>query len=158
MKTLLAALFCSFLSFSALAQEYDEYGNPIEESAPAEPAPLSCYEKYVKLFEERGCEPVPDGLHEDVVIVVDNGSAVECYSGRANVVNGRIAPSSIKVASDSGDPQPVAKVKGDSPVGIKDGFMHKIITANNESVVVIFPKYLKPKKSAYKKAPEPKMD
>lgn len=156
-----------FLIFSVVvnAQEdtpqetqYDENGNPIAPAAPAPPPELNCYEKYVKAFEERGAEAIAEGLHEDVIVVIESATGVECFTGRANVVSGRVAPSSIKVITESGEYEPVAKVKGDGATGIKNGCTFPVTTISNERVTVVFSKALKPKKSTYKKAPAPNLD
>lgn len=49
-----------------------------------------CYADYYIAFHERGAAEIPDGEHEVVFVVLNQGNS-ECFMGRATVKNGKVA-------------------------------------------------------------------
>ncbi len=49
-----------------------------------------CYSNYYIAFHERGAMEVPDGEHETVLVVINQGRS-QCYMAKINVVGGKIA-------------------------------------------------------------------
>ena len=52
-------------------------------------AQSNCYDDYFKVFNERGANAVPDGIHE-VVFTIRDGNKADCYMGKVEVKNNRI--------------------------------------------------------------------
>lgn len=63
----------------------------------------TCYEKYAKLFEQRGAYNIDDGWHEDIIITVRKGTNADCFLGKVKVENGAIVINEIyvKLVDDS---------------------------------------------------------
>src|SRR5689334_17368838 len=51
---------------------------------------LNCYNKWAAKFEDRGAEPVADGVYEDVIITNRQGAKAVCNNGKAEVKEGKI--------------------------------------------------------------------
>jgi hypothetical protein len=51
---------------------------------------LNCYNKWAAKFEERGAEPVADGIYEDVIITNRQGAKAVCNNGKAEVRDGKV--------------------------------------------------------------------
>jgi hypothetical protein len=81
MKKILSILILGLLSGWAYAQDSPPsiFSSGIE----------GCYSNYYISFHERGAYEVPDGEHEAVLVVVNNGRS-ECYMAKAHVENGVI--------------------------------------------------------------------
>ena len=117
----------------------------------------NCYLKWAKKFEERGSEDVPDGTYDDVIVVYRQGTRADCYSGKVEVVKGKIT--SISLKQDDGKYEVVdKKYKFNTEMKIVNGVSTTQITMDDILVNVIFYKKLKPKKPGYQKAPDPKDD
>ena len=89
-KILLTAATLFFLSVIASAQS----GSGTAQTDD------NCYLKWAKKFEERGSEDVPDGTYDDVIVVYRQGARADCYSGKVEVVKGKII--SIALKQDDG--------------------------------------------------------
>ncbi|HET6244143.1 MAG: hypothetical protein H0V01_07200 [Bacteroidetes bacterium] len=141
-KLLLAALL--FTSFSSFAQKDIE---------------VNCYQKYAKVFEERGAENIPDGWYEDVIISIRYGSNADCYLGKVNVVEGRVVVKEMQIKFQDGSYEFVKRnYKHDFPVSIVAGISKTLVTLEDELINIMFVKHVKPKKKAYERAPEPTFD
>lgn len=117
---------------------------------------LNCYNKWSVKFEERGAEEVKDGVYADVVIAFRQGAKADCYTGKAEVVNGKLTH--FYTESVDGQYLEVKKQwKPNSPkeITIVNGISITMVTIHNELINVIWPNKLKPKKAALKRAPEP---
>src|SRR5262245_13323933 len=58
---------------------------------PARPAGSSnCFAEWYTLFKERGATAVPDGV-QDVIITLRNNDYTECFMGRIEVANSKLA-------------------------------------------------------------------
>jgi hypothetical protein len=117
----------------------------------------NCYLKWAKKFEERGSEDVPDGTYDDVIITYRQGARADCYSGKVEVVKGKVTQ--IWIKQDDGKYELVdKKSKFNTEMKIINGMSTTQITTDDILIDVIFYKKLKPKKPGYQKAPDPKDD
>ncbi len=125
----------------------------------AEAAELNCFNKWSVKFEERGAEEVKDGPYTDVIITFRQGSKADCYSGKADVKDGKLL--NFYITLDDGSYDKVLKVwknNSEKDVEIINGISRTMITVHSELINVIWPNKLKPKKAAPKRAPEPADD
>lgn len=120
----------------------------------------NCYQKYAKVFETRGANPVENGWHEDVIITIRQGSHAECFMGKAQVVNGAIPSTDIYLKFQDGTYEQVKRIykHDDIPCSIVNGISRTLVTSSDELINVMFVKAVKPKKKAYERAPEPTFD
>jgi hypothetical protein len=120
---------------------------------------LNCYNKWAVKFEERGAEDVKDGVYTDVIVTQRMGSKADCFSGKAEVMDGKLTK--FYIVLDDGSYSEVSKVwkpESKSAVEIINGISRTKITVHNELVNVLWPSKLKAKKAAPKRAPEPTDD
>lgn len=143
---LFTALTC-MISISASAQK------------KTEAVELNCFNKWSVKFEERGAEEIKDGPYTDVIITFRQGAKADCYSGKADVKDGKLINFYLTLDDGSYDKvQKVWKNNSDKDVEIINGISRTMITVHNELINVIWPNKLKPKKAAPKRAPEPVED
>ncbi|GIV27766.1 MAG: hypothetical protein KatS3mg027_1580 [Bacteroidia bacterium] len=120
---------------------------------------LNCYNKWANKFEERGAEDVKDGVYTDVIISVRYKGSATCYSGKVEVIDGKI--NKFYILLEDGTYEEFKKSwKNNSNKDRKiiNGISETMITIHNELVNVLFPSKLKPKKPKPKLAPEPTDD
>jgi hypothetical protein len=119
---------------------------------------LNCYNKWAQKFEERGAEEVPDGTYTDVIITFRQAAEADCYNGKVIVKDGKVT--SFYIELEDGTFEQVIRVwKSDmKDIPITNGISKTIITKDNILVNVLWPKKIKPKKAAFKKAAEPTDD
>lgn len=125
----------------------------------AEAVELNCFNKWSVKFEERGAEEIKDGPYTDVIITFRQGAKADCYSGKADVKDGKLL--NFYLTLDDGNYDKVQKVwknNSEKDVEIINGISRTMITVHNELINVIWPNKLKPKKAAPKRAPEPNDD
>ncbi len=119
----------------------------------------TCFQKYAKAFEVRGANEVPDGTYEQVVISVRKGSFADCFMGKVVVKNGVIVRSSIQLTFVDGSYEPLKRAyKSDGPINIINGMSKTLLTEDEELINIMFVNAIKPKKKAFKKAPDPDFD
>lgn len=145
-KTLFLAAAITLTSFQTNAQT-------------DEPRELTCYNKWSQKFDERGAEEVADGVYADVIITSRTGAKANCWSGKAEVRNKKLLRFWI-IKEDNSEEEVNRTWKGNSnkDVAIINGMSTSMITVHNELLNVLWPKKIKPKKAAAKKAPEPTDD
>jgi len=115
-----------------------------------------CHEKYVRVFEVRGANEVADGEHDDVIITVRKGSFEDCFIGKVTVRDGRVYKNSIHLTFVDGSFEEFNRAyKNPDPVNVINGMSETMITKDDELINVLFVSAIKPKKKAYKRAPEP---
>jgi hypothetical protein len=117
---------------------------------------LNCYNKWSVKFEERGSEEIKDGSYTDVIITFRQGAKADCYSGKADVKEGKIIH--FYLVLDDGNFEEVKRVwknESNKNVEIINGISKTMITVQNELINVIWPSKLKARKAAPKRAPEP---
>lgn len=130
--------------------------SPIFLSAQSE---SDCFQKYAKVFEVRGANEVPDGTYEDVVITIRKGSFTDCLMGRVTVKGGLVLRNSISLIFVDGSYEPFRRAyKGDDLITITNGMSKTLITEDDELIKILFISAIKPKKKAFKKAPDPSFD
>lgn len=119
---------------------------------------LNCYNKWAQKFEERGAEDVADGTYTDVIITFRQQAHADCYNGKVVVKGGKVENFYIEL--EDGTYEQVIRVwKSDmKDITITNGISKTVITKDNILVNVIWPKKIKPKKAAFKKAVEPTDD
>lgn len=119
----------------------------------------TCFQKYAKVFEVRGANQVKDGTHKDVIISIRKGSFADCFLGKVKVLNGVIVRKSIELSfvDDSFEPL-VRSYKSEDPITIVEGISRTLLTNDEELINVMFVSAIKPKKKAFKRAPEPSFD
>lgn len=143
MKKLLLITFISF-AFSAFSQSGSE---------------PTCFQKYAKAFEIRGANAVPDGTYEEVVISIRKGSFADCFMGKVVVKNGYINKEAIYLTFVDGEFEPLRRsYKSNEPINIINGMSKTLLTEDEELINVMFVNAIKPKKKAFKKAPDPDFD
>ena len=119
----------------------------------------TCYQKYAKVFELRGAFDVEDGLHEDVIVTIRKGSFADCFVGKVKVSNGQIVKNSIQLSFVDGSFEPLNRsYKYDDPITIVEGISKTLLTKDEELINVMFVSSIRPKKKAFKRAPEPSFD
>lgn len=124
-----------------------------------EPRELTCYNKWSQKFDERGAEEVEDGIYTDVIITSRIGAKANCWSGKAEVRNKKLVKCYI-IKEDNSEEEVVRTWRGNSnkEVAIINGISTSMITVHNELINVLWPKKIKAKKAAAKKAPDPSDD
>lgn len=124
-----------------------------------EPRELTCYNKWSQKFDERGADEVEDGVYTDVIITSRIGAKANCWSGKAEVRGKKLVKLYI-IKEDDTYEEVVRTWKGNSnkDVVIINGVSASMITVHNELINVLWPKKIKAKKAAARKAPEPTDD
>ncbi len=120
---------------------------------------LNCYNKWSAKFEDRGAEDIKDGVYTDVIISQRTGSKADCFSGKAEVMDGKLTK--FYMVLDDGSYSEVNKVwkpESKGAVAIVNGISRTKITVHNELVNVLWPSKLKAKKASPKRAPDPADD
>ncbi len=119
----------------------------------------TCYQKYAKVFEERGANDVEDGTHDDVIVTIRKGSFADCFVGKVKVVNGVIDKKSISLSYVDDSFEALNRsYKYDDAATITNGISKTLVTQDEELINVMFVGSIKPKKKALKRAPEPNFD
>lgn len=120
---------------------------------------VTCYNKWSQKFDERGAEEVLDGVYTDVIVTSRIGAKANCWSGKAEVRGKKLVKFYI-IKEDNTEEEVIRTWRGNSnkDVDIINGISESMITVHNELINVLFPKKIKAKKAAAKKAPEPTDD
>jgi hypothetical protein len=116
----------------------------------------TCFDKYVKAFYERGAEDIKDSTYSEVVISVRDGNSTDCFVGQVTVRAGKVLVDQfyVQLADDSYE-NVASHFKTTAPVEIKNGVSQIILDKRDRIYNVIFATHLKPRKQAYKRAPDP---
>lgn len=119
---------------------------------------LNCYNKWSQKFEERGADEVADGTYTDVIVTFRQQAHADCYNGKVIVKFGKVE--SFFIELEDGTYEQVIRVwKSDiKDMPIINGISKTVITKDNILVNILWPKKIKPKKAAAKKAAEPTDD
>jgi len=148
---LIVALILSFASYQAQEEAKSNNTKPKDE--------LNCYNKWAAKFEERGAEEVKDGVYTDVIITVRYKGNATCYSGKVEVIDGKI--NKFYILLEDGTYEEFKKTwknNSNKDKKIINGISETMITIHNELVNILFPSKLKPKKPKPKFAPDPTDD
>lgn len=129
------------------------------EAQNEEPRELTCFNKWSQKFDERGADEVEDGVYTDVIITSRIGAKANCWSGKAEVRNKKLVKCYI-IKEDNSEEEITRTWKNNSnkEVSIINGISTSMITVHNELINVLWPKKIKAKKAAAKKAPDPTDD
>lgn len=120
---------------------------------------LNCYNKWSVKFDERGADEVPDGVYTDVIITSRIGAKATCYSGKAEVLNKKLLK--CYIVREDGSYEEVTRTwknNSNKDVTIINGISTSMVSVHNELINVLWPKKIKAKKAAFKKAPDPTDD
>jgi hypothetical protein len=116
----------------------------------------SCFDKYVKAFYERGAEEIKDSTYSDVIISIRDGNRTDCFFGMVTVRAGKVLVDQLYVQLTDDSFENVASTfKTNVPVEVKNGVSQIILDKKDRIYNVIFAQHIKPKKQAYKRAPDP---
>jgi hypothetical protein len=130
-----------------------------QETSQEKQPELNCYNKWAAKFEERGAEPVKDGLYEDVIITNRQGAKATCYNGKAEVRNGIIVRFFILLNDGSHEEvKRTWKNNSEKNVTIVNGISKSMISVHGELINVLWPSHIKAKKAKPMLAPEPTDD
>ncbi|MGE0567188.1 MAG: hypothetical protein AB7O73_04505 [Bacteroidia bacterium] len=117
---------------------------------------LSCYNKWAMKFEERGAEDIKDGIYTDVIVTSRLGNKAVCYSGKAEVLKGKLVKFYTLLSDGQYDEvKRTWKNKSNDDVSIINGMSNSMITVHNEVINVLWPSALKSKKAKPILAPDP---
>jgi hypothetical protein len=120
---------------------------------------LNCYNKWAAKFEDRGAEPVKDGVYEDVIITNRQGSKAICNNGKAEVKNGKVIKFYILLSDGSHEEvKRTWKNNSNENVIIINGISKSLISVHNELINILWPNKIKAKKAKPTIAPEPTDD
>lgn len=117
---------------------------------------LNCYSQWERVFKDRGAYDIDDGEYTDVVVSIRQKSknadgeytteiTCKCYSGKAEVKNGRITGIYIKVVDNTFEKLDKKYKYFNQLATIDNGISRNIITQEGDLVNVIFAEKLKPK-------------
>ncbi|MDI1355394.1 MAG: hypothetical protein PSX36_10770 [bacterium] len=120
---------------------------------------LNCYNKWAAKFEDRGAEPVKDGVYEDVIITNRQGSKATCLNGKAEVRNGIIIKFYILLNDGSHEEvKRTWKNNSEKNVTISNGISKSMISVHGELINVLWPSHIKAKKAKPTVAADPTDD
>jgi hypothetical protein len=161
MKSILAILL-SLISIGALAQ-----GQSKTTAASGSGKVSDCYSEWIALFHERGAKPIQNGTH-DVVVSIRKGNYSECFMGKINVLDKRIAgrPQVQKVDNTYEDWGKEISQKYFNSDGTRAAETYSLLTISNgmsgemeladgSLVTIFFYQAIQEKPKANKKAPSP---
>ncbi len=120
---------------------------------------LNCFNKWAVKFDERGADDVEDGVYTDVIISSRIGAKATCYTGKVEVMHKKVTK--VSIVREDGSFEEIKRTwknNSNKDVDIINGMSESMITVHNELINVLWPKKIKPKKAAFKKAPEPTDD
>lgn len=120
---------------------------------------LNCYNKWAAKFEERGAETVKDGLYEDVIVTIRQGSKATCYSGKAEVHSGIVTKFWIMLNDGSMEEvKRTWKNNSEKDVNVVNGISKSMVSVHGELINVLWPAMIKAKKAKPVAAPDPTDD
>ena len=118
---------------------------------------FTCYDQWKKVFENRGADPVNDGIHDKIVVIVRKGNSSECLTGRA-IVKGAVITGLFLYFDDDSFEKVEYDFKKKMPWSINNGISRSRSTITDELITVMFTNKIKPKKKKLKSAPIPDFD
>ena len=121
---------------------------------------FTCYDEWKKVFENRGADPVNDGDHDRVVLIIrsiGDEPTTDCYTAKVNVKGGVIIGVSLYFDDESYEAVEY-EFKKIMPWNINNGMSKTRITVDDEMITIMFTDKIKPKKKKLKSAPKPNFD
>ncbi len=120
---------------------------------------LNCYNKWAAKFEDRGADPVKDGVYDDVIITNRQGAKATCHNGKAEVRNGIVVKCYILLSDGSHEEvKRTWKNNSDKNVNIINGISKTMISVHGELINVLWPNVIRAKKAKPTTAPDPTDD
>ncbi len=120
---------------------------------------LNCYNKWAAKFEDRGADPVKDGVYEDVIITNRQGAKAVCHNGKAEVKNGLVTKFYILLSDGSHEEvKRTWKNNSEKDVNIINGISKTMVSVHGELINILWPNMIKAKKAKPTMAPEPSDD
>jgi hypothetical protein len=120
---------------------------------------LNCYNKWAAKFEDRGAEPIKDGVYEDVIITTRQGSKAVCNNGKAEVRNGKVVKFYILLSDGSHEEvKRTWKNNSNENITITNGMSKSLISIHNELINILWPNSIKAKKAKATLAADPTDD
>lgn len=118
----------------------------------------NCYLKWAKKLEERGSDEITDGIYEDVIISFRQGARADCYSGKVEIVKGKVTQ--IWLKQETGNFELIEKKYkyNSQDAKVVNGLSTTLLTTDDILINIIFYKKIKAKKPGYQTAPEPTDD
>lgn len=118
----------------------------------------SCYEKYRKVFENRGAYEAEDGVHDNVVLSIRRkDEPAECILCTVTIKNGDVVEIAVYYEDNSKEDMEF-EFKDNISWTIFNGMSRTRITTHDEQINLMFTDLIKPKKKKYKQAPLPEFD
>jgi hypothetical protein len=120
---------------------------------------LNCYNKWAAKFEDRGAEPVADGVYEDVIVTNRQGSKATCNNGKVEVRKGMVFK--FYLLLDDGSYEEVKRTwkhNSNENVNIINGISKSMVSVHGELINVIWPSKIKAKRAKPTIAPDPTDD
>jgi hypothetical protein len=118
---------------------------------------FTCYDEWKKVFENRGADPVNDGDHDKVIVIVRTETTTDCYTAKVNVKGGVVIDVSLYFDDESYEAVEY-EFKKAIPWSINNGMSRTRITVADEMITIMFTDKIKPKKKKLKSAPKPTFD
>jgi hypothetical protein len=157
MKTILSILVCLF-SLTVFAQT-----GATKSATPKKEA--SCYDQWYAAFKDRGAAAVADGTHEVIISLRNEYGYAECFMGKIDVKDGKIA-SKLQIQKEDGSYEEFHKkvssmyqnaegVVKEEVRDIVNGMSESLELGSGERIRLFFYKSLADKAKANKKAPAP---
>jgi hypothetical protein len=160
MKTILTIITC-FLSLTLVAQSGTTKSTPA--TTPKKVA--TCYDEWYAAFKDRGAKDIADGTHEVIISLRNEYGYAECFFGKIDVKDGKIA-SKLQVQKVDGSYEDFYKKvstiyqNADGTLreemrGVSNGMSETLQLSDGEKIRLFFYKSLSEKAKANKKAPSP---
>lgn len=146
------AVMKKLLLLTALTFGFGAFG---QEKAPE----LNCYNKWAAKFEDRGADPVKDGVYEDVIVSIRQGSKATCYNGKVEIHGGFITQFWILLNDGSlEEVRRTWKNASDKNVNIVNGISKSMVSVHGELINVLWPSLIRAKKAKPTLAADPTDD
>jgi hypothetical protein len=127
--------------------------------AQDKPVELNCYNKWAAKFEERGANPVADGIYDDVIIANLQGSKATCNNGRAEVKGGMLIKMYVLLSDGTYEEvKRTWKDKSNENIPVINGISSGMLSTYGEVFRVLWPNKMKAKKAKASVAPDPSDD
>ncbi|MFZ2905587.1 MAG: hypothetical protein WAZ98_05240 [Cyclobacteriaceae bacterium] len=160
MKTILSIIACLF-SLTVLAQTATKAAPSTTPKAKV----ATCYDQWYAVFKERGASPIADGTHEVIISLRNEYDYAECFMGKIDVKDGRLA-GKLQIQKVDGSYEDFQKkvssvyqnadgVVKEELRDITNGMSEALELGSGERIRLFFYKSVGVKEKANKKAPAP---
>jgi hypothetical protein len=118
---------------------------------------FTCYDEYRKVFENRGADPVQDGIHDNIIVTIRKGDEANCFVAKVTVKQGLITQVELYF-DDSTSELKEWEWSKKMEWTIFNGMSKTRVTTSEELITVMFTNKIKPKKKKLMTAPKPKFE